>query len=981
MNRLLSIFFLIGLGLHAQVKTDYPITVFSVNDGLAQSVVYTLFQESEGSLWLGTQAGVSIFDGRSFQNFNSSHGLPHNTVRFITQKESGEVVLATDRGLAIYNGMHFEPLPSDQEEIPSEVRKVIQVEDGSLWGTSFSHGVFRYHQGVYTYFDQIDGIPNKQARAIIEDSRGRIWVGFYGNGLAYYENNQWHKIPSEPHHNSVRVIYEMGPDHFLVGTNTGVYILWDDLRLEKFSEDPRLQASITAIEKDPSGKIWIATNQSGVICISGEEFIHFQMKNGLSNNGVQSILVDNEEKLWFGTYGGGVCRLGRNQFLNISSQKGFEYDNVYALFQDTDDSIWIGTNGGGLSIIRDGKMVSYLQGNGLRDNKIFTIAKDARDRIWIGTINGANYFENGEFQSFTAAQGLPHNLIFHICPTKDGRILFGTLRGLGILDNGKTTTLLQEDGLTHNRIHHVLELRNGDIWLGTTHGISVMRGQAIIRTITKQDGLVGDEINHLYQASDDSVWIATTEGLVHYRDNEFVSYSTRQGLSSPLCNVVIEDQEGFVWVGTSNGLNRFDGKHFATYSHRDGLPSNEINRNAGIRDKNGRLWFGTTNGVTQFETVDPSGELPPPYINLTGIRVMGNPRPLKLDEPLEHWERFVEVYFNGISFSDAENIHYRYRLVGLDNKWIDTKAAHAAFVNLPAGDFRFEVEAINSEGTRSVKPAILSFRIKPPFWRKGWFYAVAGVTFLSLIWFQIWNLRRQNQKLEEVVSTRTQALKQLALWDQLTGARNRHYLDLIMPSEMAKLKRDFYAANRGYENTPQYSLGIAMLDIDHFKTINDTFGHEVGDMALAELSKRMKSLIRESDSLIRWGGEEFLLILPRIDFEQLKKLCGRLRQNISTQNLVLSSGKNIPLSISIGFTIFPVDHDPMDYDWRKLVNLADMALYKAKKSGRDLAIGFNPQGYVLVDLFRMIEAKPGGIPDYMAQGFTVLNPQDSLAAS
>jgi len=935
-------------------------------------VVYSLFQDQKGYLWIGTQAGISLFDGRDFTNFNTTHGLTHNTVRFITQTRLGMILIATDRGVTVNHDAHFQALPHSNGTQPDEVRHLLEAKDGSIWGASLSHGLFQYTEQSYRFFGESDGLPGKDCRVILQDSGGRIWAGFYGIGLFVLDNQRWSEVPTEPIHKGIRALHEDSKGVLFIGTNAGLYSLNSDKTLHPVSNDARLQDSINTLVSGPKGGLWIGTNQFGAVSLMDGRLENYHIENGLSNNGVQCILVDNENKLWFGTYGGGVCRLGRNQFLNITSQENFEYHNLYAMFQDEDNSLWLGTNGGGLTIFRGDRSVNYKQNDGLRDNKVFFITKDSQSRIWIATLNGVNYFQDGQLYSLTRNEGLPHNLVFHILPASDGRVLFATLDGLGVLTGETLSILTKTHGLSHNRIHHILERKNGEIWLGSVQGISVMIDGEIQRSYSVAEGMQSDDINHLLEAKDGRVWIATTEGISVFDQGSFTNYSIKDGLSSPLCNVILEDDNELIWIGTANGLNRFDGKSFTIFSNRDGLPSNEINRNAGFKSKDGYLWFGTTEGATRFKSISPEPPLPPPFVNITGMRVMGESRFPASKEPLKPGQNLVEIHFRGISFSDAENLSYTYRLEGFSSQWISTDSNQATYVNLPPGHFTFSVRARNSDGVWSTKPASVSFSITPPFWRKTWFITTAILGFLLLVWFQLWRLRRQNDKLEEMVEERTQKLNQLALWDQLTGARNRHFLDLIMPSEMAKLKRDFYAVSRGFKQESQ-SLGIAMLDIDHFKTINDNFGHQVGDLALAELATRLKSLIRESDSLIRWGGEEFLLVLPRIDFEHLTKLADRLRKSIAKDPLILKSGKKIVLQISIGFTLFPFDHDPMDYDWRKLVNLADITLYEAKKRGRNMAVGFNPEGYLLVDLFKMIDSQPERIAEYLSQNFTVLS--------
>lgn len=144
--------------------------------------------------------------------------------------------------------------------------------------------------------------------------------------------------------------------------------------------------------------------------------------------------------------------------------------------------------------------------------------------------------------------------------------------------------------------------------------------------------------------------------------------------------------------------------------------------------------------------------------------------------------------------------------------------------------------------------------------------------------------------------------------DALTGLRNRRYFYKKLACEMERLKRT------------KLSLSLAIIDVDDFKSINDTYGHGEGDRVLTELSNIFKSHIRVIDTIARWGGEEFAIILPDTDIESAKVLAERIR------NVVESSNSCYKITVCIGVTCAT---DKMDVD--KFVASADKALYKAKK--------------------------------------------------
>lgn len=153
--------------------------------------------------------------------------------------------------------------------------------------------------------------------------------------------------------------------------------------------------------------------------------------------------------------------------------------------------------------------------------------------------------------------------------------------------------------------------------------------------------------------------------------------------------------------------------------------------------------------------------------------------------------------------------------------------------------------------------------------------------------------------------------------DSLTGAQNRRGMDAVLLREVARAKRN------------QNRLVLAMLDVDHFKQVNDTYGHDAGDKLLVHLSMIAKSVMRESDALIRYGGEEFLLILPETDLQGAAYVLDRLRQVIAKAPLIYES-KKIEVTLSAGLARLAEGENG-----HSLVLRADHALYEAKRAGRD----------------------------------------------
>lgn len=165
-------------------------------------------------------------------------------------------------------------------------------------------------------------------------------------------------------------------------------------------------------------------------------------------------------------------------------------------------------------------------------------------------------------------------------------------------------------------------------------------------------------------------------------------------------------------------------------------------------------------------------------------------------------------------------------------------------------------------------------------------------------------------------------LQRTAAHDPLTGCYNRRF-------GLTRLREEFKRSLRS-----RVPLGLVMFDLDHFKAVNDTYGHLVGDQVLSAVSQAVRDLLRESDLLVRYGGEEFLIVLPTADTKATGLVAERLRRKVA-ELVIPADRRDVRVTVSLGYTAFP-DHDSGDEV--ELIRVADEALYAAKTGGRNRAV-------------------------------------------
>ncbi|HET8901642.1 MAG TPA: GGDEF domain-containing protein, partial [Holophagaceae bacterium] len=205
-----------------------------------------------------------------------------------------------------------------------------------------------------------------------------------------------------------------------------------------------------------------------------------------------------------------------------------------------------------------------------------------------------------------------------------------------------------------------------------------------------------------------------------------------------------------------------------------------------------------------------------------------------------------------------------------------------------------------------------------------------------LVTLSVLSLQAHRSLVEQSLSSLK--LKDLSLQDTLTGLRNRRFLMEFMGPESERILRSWAP-----DSAVEQSLAIVMLDLDHFKQVNDTHGHAAGDAVLQQLSVLLTDALRRHDLVIRWGGEEFVLVARGADRGYALTLAERIREKVAAHTFSLPDGKQLKKTCSIGYSLYPFSTEQPDLlGWEQVLSLADAALYRAKATGRNRALGVFP---------------------------------------
>ncbi|MEP7000065.1 MAG: two-component regulator propeller domain-containing protein [bacterium] len=754
--------------------SQYALDTWQVEQGMPQSLVNALARTGDGYLWIGTQLGLTRFDGLTFTTFNA-----RNTPAL---KAMDVTALFVDRS-------------------------------GTLWMGDGLSGASRLTGGAITAVGW--DLPAPGVRRFYETRDRTMWAGTEG-GLFKLIDGAFRPVPGVGA--PVRAFAELANGTLLVGTDLGMFA-WSGNRLTRWeSPTGRIDDAVGALLLDVHGVLWIGLTGE-LVRVVGQEVTRFTKRDGVPTSRVQQILRDRNDRVWIGTAEGGVARLAGAQFEAFTRANGMVGDDVTALLEDAEGSLWIGTRNGGLNRFRDAKFAVYgspermpadqiwsvyadrdgsiLSGaerggmtrlsdghvtnasDGLPGRKLYTMLRAADSTLWVGTDSGTFRRRTGAWENLAALNHLPVGRASVFFEDRDGALWIGGAFGLFRYANGVFHSFSSEAGTRTARVWTICQERDGTLWFGTI-------GEGVIRfrdgrftPFTVRNGLSHDAIEALY-ASPDGVWVGTAMGgldLIH--DGRIASLPVSQVPMIDLLSIN-EDDHGRLWFSSSQGLysaskqqllDAADGKHTAVdvrrYDQFDGLRSTEFNgggRNSSWKGADGRLWYPSMKGLV---VVDPNHERrnsPLPSVHVERVLFDGKEIQQQDGLALPPGEGRLEFRYTATSLLIPARVNFRYKLEPFDKDWVNAGNRRVAYyTGLPAGRYQFRVLATNSDGVWNLAGTSFAFRLQPHFIETFWFKLLVGLglfaTAAAIVRLRTHQIRQRARELTTLVDERTAALR------------------------------------------------------------------------------------------------------------------------------------------------------------------------------------------------------------------------------
>ena len=789
---------------YANIRESFNFKNITIEDGLSQSTVETIYQDSKGYIWIGTNDGLDRYNGYEFKHYKhdkyDKNSIANNYIVDIIEDKNGYIWVSTIGGLSRIN--------PDKDEIKnyyskedsgnlsnSNLWQILCTKDNRLIASTIDGlNVYDKNKDKFTRILYKEGeLPSQYIYSLEEDLYGHIWVGT-DNGLVELDKDlnivkSYHDTIGD---SDVYNVYDDSKGNIWVCTlDNGLFkINLDDNSVENYKNNNSKISipsnNVRDIISDSEGKLWIATDKG--LCTfdyEREEFITYNKKsyqsNSLIDDEIFCLLKDSSGLIWIGTYSG-ISRFNPNS--NFTHFKLDPYEDnsisgnvIHGIYEDDDKTLWIGTNESGVNII-NGESIKHL--NKENSNIVSDLIEDItgfKNYIFIGTNEGLSVLvkndktaKNYTITNYTTKDGLPSNKIRSLFIDSKGYLWIGTNKGLAILDTNNNkiidiTYILDEMGVSDKFIRAVYEDSKGNYYIGCflEGGLIKINPNTkeykIYKNIENDDSSISNNsIRYINEDLYGNILVGTSHGIniLNLSTDKFNHYTEKDGLINNTIYGILVDKNNGIWMSTNAGISKLSTEDatFKNFTITDGLQSNEFNGRACFKSKDGNMYFGGINGFNVFNSQDIELSTFEPKVIFDNFEINGTNKKDISNIKFKSNENNIKINFFTNDYKNTKTTQYYYKLEGLENEWNMTNSNSLVFANLGSGDYTLKIKTITQHGVMSDESSV-HFTINPPIWRSN--YAIC--IYLILIIISILRYMHKVNTLDRLVNERTNKLR------------------------------------------------------------------------------------------------------------------------------------------------------------------------------------------------------------------------------
>lgn len=768
-------------------------------------------------LWLLCNPVVSLCsDKMTFMHLSLAEGLSQSTVYDIEQDSYGQLWIATGNGLNRYNGAHFTVFTNNSSDansiLDNSIRSIFFDSSGVMWvGTQMGLAMYDATLEQFVNYPFFVGNTKINVCDIVEIGKGEYIIGT-NIGLYMFSPGRGYQKCSSPEMTRISRLIKCHDGTILLATDIGLYTYTIKTDSYRLTHRDIYNVSVLAIAPHISdkNKVWVGTEGNGFYLLNLAFGTHTNYRHNaadpqsVSSNYVRSFCYDDDNRLWVGTFVGlnimhKEDNIFERHYHELYDERTISQSSIKSMLLDSQGGMWCGTYYGGLSYYHKGRerFTNYrnIPGqNSLNDNVLSVMAVDKRNNIWIGTNeNGLNYFNRstnlfsyykhqpsnpssipannvkallfnndntmwvgthgGGLSLFNESSGrflrvnvsnspTSNDLVYALAKDRQGRLWVGTLDGLFIYDHksGRSTQLIKDKHGMALANPHVVALyvdSRERIWIGTDNGVSLYNQDKECFEPFDEATQNNRSIYCFFEDREKNMWIGSQSGLFRFDSakGRLIDMNTAIGFPQSIICGIQQDTSGLLWIGSGNGLISLNpsSDKWVIYTQQDGIQSNQFSLASYCTDANGEMFFGGVNGMTSFfpDEIELSKFAPAPLLdNLllsympvapmddTGILKQSLRKTKKIK--LSPDQSIFSINFSVPNFLSGHNNSFAYQLSGFDKDWVYTKEGIARYSNLTPGRYTFSVRASNSDGVWSNDTTELEVVIMPQWWNTWW---------------------------------------------------------------------------------------------------------------------------------------------------------------------------------------------------------------------------------------------------------------------
>lgn len=844
--------YVLGLlvGLRLLASNDNHLDQISLNEGLSQSEVRAILQDSKGYLWFGTQDGLNRYDGYEIRQFHNDpfdkQTLPNGEITFLYEDSRQNVWVGTLQGICVYDRLHdrfiryTHLLGKVQSSWTAYITSITEDSWKTIWmGTPL--GLWRFIPNpeaplgyITVFYGTGQGLTHNRVIALHTDAKNNVWVATAA-GL-----NRLVLEQPEPDPRQQRIVFENASNHpaavyqklsmpiqRLVSTKEHLWASSDNRLFAVSLSDLSVQdmcrqlkeadATITALQIDQKGVLWIGTFGSGLFRYQLQPRGQLQLlehmteersqPNGLKSGTIYAIYEGkdvNEDIVWLGTREAGVHLYSRSknsfhQWGNLLSDDRRAMEaSVFSICTDGFGYLWVGTFQGLFQIDRQTQKFKkiILDKTNPRNNVHLALLEDRNRNFWVGSSGGLYRYDRSRdaFRQvlLPVVRGRRQPAVKHLFEDKAGNLWIATYAYLLVIKHKSAEkqlvrTLVQgTDTLTLEGISTIKEDEDGNLWIGTDNGLVKWQPQTgkfrrYVNDPENPKSLIGNNILNIHQDKRNQLWICSSKGLSKLvkagGSAQFVHYTRQHGLPNTFVYGALSDKTGKLWISTNAGLSCFDPQRntFKNYDTNDGLSNREFNSGAFHQSREGELFFGGQGVLVSFfpDRLIENKHLP--KVNISSFQYFQ--KKISLDSILigqgrlqMRYKDFFSFFFSATDYSNPARNRFAYKLEGLQDHWIYTENRFFGIADVKPGKYVLTVKSSNNQGHWNEKDILrIPIEITPPFWLSDWFYVLIGVS-VSLIGFSLYRyrVRRKVERaltLERIKIEENERVRKLAAQD------------------------------------------------------------------------------------------------------------------------------------------------------------------------------------------------------------------------